>query len=511
MTADDRGEQPSLEAFVDAWNQHQGLVTPKLHKEFIDWLDPEVLTDRRRLLLMAFRGSGKSTVIGLYAAWQLRCDPETRILVVAADLSLAKKMVRSVKRIIERHPMTGIMKPPKLDQWAGEQFTVARMLELRDPSMLARGVTTNVTGSRADLIICDDVEVPNTSSTAYRRAELRERLRELDYVLTPNGAMLFAGTPHNFYSIYAEEPRRELGETEPFLAGYARMMRPLLDESGKSVWPERFPQDGIEALMKRSGPNRFASQMMLKPLSPAEGRFNSDLLRIYDGELEYHTANGRDQLSINGVQMVDASCWWDPSLAAAGQADRTGDASVVVGVYIDKHGAYWVHRVLYISVDKSLSLGVPQQQCLAVAKFVDELFMPIIRMEKNGVGETLPALLQATFNEQGVSCGIDAKHSGPTRSKNDRIIEALDAPLAAGLINAHRSVFESGLIVEMKEWRPLSGNKVRDDGLDALAGAISATPVRIGSGPRAHRRNSWRGSGQTHQAVIDFNVFSRNP
>lgn len=45
----------------------------------------------RRGLLMAFRNSGKSTLVGLFCAWVLYRSPETRILVMAADYALAKK------------------------------------------------------------------------------------------------------------------------------------------------------------------------------------------------------------------------------------------------------------------------------------------------------------------------------------------------------------------------------------------------------------------------------------
>lgn len=55
---------------------------------------------------------------------------------------------------------------------------------------------------RADLIICDDVEVPNTSNPPQKREQMRERLRELDFILSPNGAMIFIGTPHTHDTIY---------------------------------------------------------------------------------------------------------------------------------------------------------------------------------------------------------------------------------------------------------------------------------------------------------------------
>jgi len=226
---------PAFLPFLDAWNALQGLETPALHVDIALWLERRL--GDPLLLLLAFRGSGKSTLVGLYAAWRLSADPDTRILVLSADQALAGKMVRSVKRIVERHPLCRGLKPDRPDQWAADRFTVRRRRESRDPSMLARGVSANVTGSHADLIVCDDVEVPNTCDTAPKRADLRARLGELENVLVPGGTQLFVGTPHTWWSIYADEVRPETGEVRPFLDGASRCVKPVFRPDGTSAWP----------------------------------------------------------------------------------------------------------------------------------------------------------------------------------------------------------------------------------------------------------------------------------
>lgn len=187
--------------FIYVWFKLQNLSVPRHQRKIAEWLSTLWQSaDERQGLLMAFRNSGKSTVVGLFCAWVLYRESATRILVMAADHALAKKMVRNVKRIIEQHPLTGHLKPERLDQWAADQFTVRRDVELRDPSMLAKGIGANITGLRADLIICDDVEVPRNCDTALKRMDLREKLEELDYILTPQGMQLYIGTPHTFYT-----------------------------------------------------------------------------------------------------------------------------------------------------------------------------------------------------------------------------------------------------------------------------------------------------------------------
>jgi len=188
--SEQENKKADFKIFTVLWNQSQHRTTPLLHFKMADWLETKWKNGDHSMLLMAFRSAGKSTIVGLFAAWLIYCNPNIRILVLAADGALAGKMVRNVKRIIERHPLTQGMKPANADQWASDRFTVKRELELRDPTMMAKGVISNVTGSRADIVICDDVEVPNTCDSAAKREDLRERLSEMPCVLVAGGAQL---------------------------------------------------------------------------------------------------------------------------------------------------------------------------------------------------------------------------------------------------------------------------------------------------------------------------------
>ena len=124
------GKAPSNEVsfrqFLWIWNRCQGQSTPALHMEIAAWLHRSWQQGDRRLVLLVFRSAGKSTLVGVFCAWLLLNDPDLRILVLAAEHDLARKMVRNVKRIIERHPLTRILVPRRADQWAADQFTVRR-------------------------------------------------------------------------------------------------------------------------------------------------------------------------------------------------------------------------------------------------------------------------------------------------------------------------------------------------------------------------------------------------
>lgn len=475
--------------FLIVWNRQQGQATPLVHLRMATWLQEKWFAGEKRLLLMAFRSCGKSTITGLFAAWLLLLHPDLRILVLAAESILARRMVRNVRRIIERHPLTAHLKPARADQWAGDRFTINRGLELRDPSMLARGVMANITGSRADFIICDDVEVPNTCDTVQKRADLRERLSELEYILTPGGTLLYVGTPHSWFTIYADAPRGDIGEVQEFLAGYDRLKLPVLDEQGESLWPERYSAEDIARMKRRTGINKFTSQMMLEPVNIAEGRLNpADLVR-YNGDLihlrEYH------RMDLNGNTLVGCGAFWDPAFGG-------GDASVLAIVFTDDEGSLWLHRVIYL---ERANGDVATAQSREVAEALRQFYVPSVSVESNGIGKFLPQILRRELARSRVACAV-LEHNN-SKSKDERILEAFQTVMAARLLHVHESVFKTPFITEMQEWRP-GVRRGHDDGLDAVAGALALQPIRLKT-ERFAGRQLWHGGG-THTAKTDFEV-----
>jgi len=487
--------------FVEHWNQTQNLSTPALHRTICQWLSDGWHGRDPSLLLLAFRNSGKSTLVGLFAAWLLYNDPALRILVLAADHALARKMVRNVKRIIERLELTQGLKPKRADQWASDQFTVNRAVEQRDPSMLAKGIGANVTGLRADVIICDDVEVPNTCDTPGKRADLRERLAEIDYILVPRGLQLFVGTPHNYFTIYADSARSEAGEDTPFLANFRRLEMALLDDKGCSRWPERFPTSEITAIRRRTGPNKFKSQMLLQPVNIADGRFDPDQLRLYDDDLRYVERNGEALLEIGNHRVTSVSCWWDPAYGAPGK----GDGSVIAAVFSDDDGLYWLHDIAYLGHNPAITDEIDEatQQCQQVVAFVSKLYLPTVRLETNGIGKFLPGLLRRELSRAGVVCAVVEENS--RRPKAQRITSGLDAVLAARALHAHRGVLETPFVTELREWQ--ANSRSPDDGLDAVSACINSQPVRLKmSTVRRATHTDWRGGAGPFVAKTEFQV-----
>ena len=484
--------------FVYVWFRLQGMGVPKHQKKIARWLSGIWSSEtRRQALLMAFRNSGKSTIVGLFCAWILYSRPSLRILVIAADHALAKKMVRNVKRIIEQHPLTLGLKPARQDQWASDQFTVNRNMELRDPSMLAKGLGANITGLRADIIICDDVEVPKNCDTALKRREMREKLGELDYILTPSGMQLYIGTPHTYYTIYQNAYDADKPEIEPFLLGFEKLELPILNKNGDSAWPERFSMEKIASVRARSGESKFLSQMMLRPVNAQGCVLNPDLLNPYYGEIEVICANEREFLKIGETKMLSASCWWDPAFG------NGGDNSVIACVFSDEEGHYWLHDLEYIRVDTAENAAA--EQCRRVADFLERNRLTSVRLEINGLGRFLPGILRQELQKRRLKSAVLEMYSSENKQK--RILEAFEVPLAARALNVHQRIFATGFIAEMREWS--YDGAVHDDALDAVAGCLRSEPVRIpaaGISAKDFRENRWQGRNSQFLATTGFEV-----
>ncbi len=483
--------------FLLIWNRLQNQSTPDIHLKMSYWLEKNWKQGKRHLLLMAFRSSGKSTITGLFCAWLFYTNPDLRILVIAADTALARKMVRNVKRIIERHPLTTSLKPEKADQWASDKFTINRKKELRDPSMMAKGISSNITGSRADIVICDDVEVPNTCDSAEKRTELRERLHEIEYVLVAGGTQIYIGTPHSYYTIYAEKPRKEIGEDYIFLQGFNRLKIPVLDIENKPAWPEKYTIEDIERMKNQTGLAKFKSQMMLEPVNINEGRLNPADLNIYDAKLEYTEAAKQSILSIKGKKLVSASAWWDPAFGSV-----KGDGSVLACVYTDEDGDYWLHHLEYIKNSINSREDEATAQCQKICNLVKNFYLPSVTIETNGIGKFLPAILRRELGKAGYACSVIEVNS--RQNKDIRILEAFDAVLAARALYVNKNVLKTPFLTEMQEWIP-GKSSGHDDGLDAVAGALLSEPIRLKK-IYGSFKNTWSKSNNIHNINSDFEI-----
>jgi len=242
----------------------------------------------KRSVIMAFRGVGKSWICSAYAVHQLLLDPTKNILVVSASKNRADDFSTFTLKIIHDIPVLQGLIPKKDQRFSKIAFDVGPAPAAHAPSVKSLGISSQLTGSRADIIIADDIEVPNNSATQGMRDKLDEQVKEFEAILKPldTSRILFLGTPQCEDSIYNKLRERgydariwtsEYPSEDLVLKNYDNDIAPYLTERitdetvGRSTEPSRFTDLDLEERKLSYGRTGYALQFMLNPrLSDAD-------------------------------------------------------------------------------------------------------------------------------------------------------------------------------------------------------------------------------------------------
>ena len=138
----------------------------------------------------------------------------------------------------------------------------------QDKSCFARGISSQITGSHADFVIADDVEIEGNCETANAREKLLGKVAEFEQIRNVGGRVIFLGTPQIKDSIY--EHLKSGYKVTKFPAVMPDINNPaeiedvdewvlsLNIEPNKPTQPERFPEDVLLERMAKIGPKLFA-------------------------------------------------------------------------------------------------------------------------------------------------------------------------------------------------------------------------------------------------------------
>jgi len=158
----------------------------------------------RRAIIEGFRGVGKSWICSAYVVHQLLLDPRKNILVVSASKTRADDFSTFTLRLIHELPILAHLRPNDKQRFSKISFDVGPAPASHAPSVKSLGVTSQLTGSRADIIVADDIEVVGNSATQGMRDKLGEQVKEFDAIIKPDedSRILFLGTPQCEDTIY---------------------------------------------------------------------------------------------------------------------------------------------------------------------------------------------------------------------------------------------------------------------------------------------------------------------
>ena len=239
----------------------------------------------KRLQIQAFRGVGKSWITGAFVLWTLFNDKEKKIMIISASKERADNMSIFLQKLIIETPWLSHLRPTSDDaRWSRISFDV-NCSPHQAPSVKSVGITGQLTGSRADLMILDDIEVPGNSMTELMREKLLQLCTEAESILTPkdDSRIMFLGTPQTVFTVYRKLAERNY---RPFVwparyprkaSNYEGLLAPQLQadiDTGVEPWDvtdDRFDDEDLIEREAAMGRSNFMLQFMLDTsLSDAE-------------------------------------------------------------------------------------------------------------------------------------------------------------------------------------------------------------------------------------------------
>jgi hypothetical protein len=423
--------------------------------------------DRR--IIMAYRGCGKSYMTAGYALWRLRRDPNCKILVISAAQDRADAFSVFCHDLLRNYWMVKDLFPSDTQRFSKVAFDVYGAIPDQTPSVRSSGVFGQVTGSRADVIIVDDAETPQTCESQLIRDKLREVIKEYDSILKPGGEIIYLGTPHTQDSIYAKletsgyEVRiwPALYPTGKKLRDYyGNRLAPKIkadleadpDLAGQPVDPDRFGWNELEARQISIGRSTFNLQFLLDISLSDEERFPLKLRDLCVFRLNRENGPNKVVWSANGDKALDlpsvglhGDLYYKPAQIGDEFLEYTG---VVMAVDPSGRGSdelgyavvAYLNGNLFLLASGGLRGGYSEPNLKKLALIAKEYKVKEILVESNlGLGmfsELLKRYLGTIY-----PCSVEeVRH---TKQKELRIIDTLEP-----VMNQHKLMVDTDVILQ---------------------------------------------------------------
>jgi len=421
----------------------------------------------RRSIIEAFRGVGKSYITAAFVVHQLLLDPQKKFMVVSASKQRADDFSTFTQRLILELPMCQHLIATSEQRWSKIAFDVRPALASGSPSVKSVGITGQLTGSRADIIIADDIEVPNNSMTQMMREKLGEAVKEFDAVLKPEGKILYLGTPQCEMSLYntltergyqmrvwtARYPSIEYAE-KAYGERLAPMMWKAMREAanpidGQPVDPKRFDDDDLLERELSYGRSGFALQFMLDTSLSDTDRYPLKLSDLMVMSIDKDKA---PEKLVYGVMKEVKDL---PNVGLSG--DKFFAPEALLGSYVDYDGsvlvidpsgrgqdetAYAVVKMLngylYVAACGGIKGGYSEQTLTRLAHIAKDHKVNMLLIESNFGDGMFTELIKPILKKIYPVTTEEVRHS---KQKELRIIDTLEP-----VMNQHKLIIDPKVI-----------------------------------------------------------------
>jgi len=468
-----------------------GQPTPKQYA-----MAEELQNGANDFLLQAGRGDGKSVINACFVSWKLLKDPNRTQLVLSAAGDKAIKFVSQVRQTLSLVPYMQHLIPQEFEKDSAFGFNVHGRTRIgQDLSVSAKGITSQITGSHADDILCDDIEIPENSDSPAAREKLWDRCMELENIRNKisGSTIRFLGTPQTKDSVYNKlagiykvvkfpavmpdtNNPNECTSVHPYILG-------LGFEPGQSTQPERFSDEQLLDIEAKIGPSLFSLHYKLDTATSDKEKYPlrlSDLIVMdVDTEVFPHKvtwANAVQNKRVPSFGMRGDICYepmwvsptYVPYLETAMFIDPSGRGADETAICIASFAnGYVVIHELY-----GLQGGYDSVTLEKIAKMVLQYGIKKINYESNYGDGMFGQILRPVIASR---CGqVAIEEFKVTGAKESRILRILEPVFAQ-----HRLVFDTKVIKDKENQTQITrlsdrrGALKHDDRVDVLASAIN--------------------------------------
>lgn len=477
-------EAAKEDLFTFARLVNPGYMYGDIHKSIFKWMQDynlfgsdESYTSNK--LIMLPRAHLKSHMVATWCAWIITRHPEITMLYVSATAELAETQLYAIQNILgsttyQRYfpeyinPQEGLR-----ERWSVKKLSIdhiQRKIEgIRDATVATAGLTTNTTGWHADIVVADDLVVPENAYTEDGREGVSKKASQFTSIRNAGGFTMACGTRYHPKDVYATWKAQEYdiynSEEEVVTQKPVwEIIEYAVEIDGVFLWPRAVRGDnkafGFNAQVlariraEYSDIVQFYAQYYNNPNDPGSARISGDKFQYYD--LKYLKPRDGYWYFKNKKLNVYASIDFAFSLA------KKADFSAVVVIGIDEDGYIYTLDIDRFKTDK---ISVYFEH---IKKLHSKWGFRKLRAEVSVAQAIIVNDLRDSMREEGLSVSIDAHR--PTRhegSKEERIASALEYRYDNQVI-WH---FKGGYIDVLEEELMLS-RPAHDDIKDALASAI---------------------------------------
>jgi hypothetical protein len=425
----------------------------------------------KRLLIEAFRGIGKTYTTGAYATWRLLRNPNEKVLIVSASGGHATAISTFIHKLLNTVPLLEHLKPRADQRNSVMAFDVNGAEATVQPSVKCLGITSQLQGNRASILISDDVETSINSATEVMRSKIIEQINEFDSILQTDAdsCIIGLGTPQTGDSVYnrfadkgflvriwpsriPENPELYQGRLAPYIEDMI-----MNGAAAGDVTDTRFTHEDLLSREVSVGKSYYRLQYQLDTtLSDANKyplRQNDMIVMDVDKDkapISVSYSSARSNI-INEISNIGFSgdCCFNPGYIDNERAkydfsimsiDPSGRGSDEMGYAVLKY----LNGKIYVVDVGGLTGGYHNDNLFKLARIAQENKVNTIYIENNFGDGMFNELLKPVLKKIHPAAIEEVRSS---KQKELRIIDTLEP-----LLNQHRLVFDKGLLLrDIKE------------------------------------------------------------